>query len=321
MLSLANAFSEEELAEWEARNARLAPEVAGAGYTLEVKIDGRAGNEERRLEFGLPADWQDPSTATDAGGNFALVFAPPRAYCFELEAKRPGYAREKREWFELLEGDVKDLGEVELIPGGAIEGRLLDPSGAPILGEHIEVNADGQTKNLVRSPGAREATYEYAPVDQQTGAFRLEDLAPGRVHLTALRRRNAWIDGPQVVVQAGETVTQDLVYHGPDLAQRITVSTSTRVFHPVRPEREAIHLTGPGIEPRTPATDPPRIHLVFDGLAPGEYTLAIDDPRFLPWSQVGVTPGTEVRIATSLSKWRGPRMPCSWPASIRMRSV
>ena len=42
MLSLANAFTEEELAEWEARNARLVPEVVGAGYTLEVKIDGAA---------------------------------------------------------------------------------------------------------------------------------------------------------------------------------------------------------------------------------------------------------------------------------------
>lgn len=42
MLSLANAFSEAELAEWEDRNARLAPEVRQAGYTLEVKIDGAA---------------------------------------------------------------------------------------------------------------------------------------------------------------------------------------------------------------------------------------------------------------------------------------
>ena len=42
MLSLANAFDDEELAEWEARNARLAPEVRAAGYTLEVKIDGAA---------------------------------------------------------------------------------------------------------------------------------------------------------------------------------------------------------------------------------------------------------------------------------------
>ena len=42
MLSLANAFSDEELAAWEQRNARLAPSVPGAGYTLEVKIDGTA---------------------------------------------------------------------------------------------------------------------------------------------------------------------------------------------------------------------------------------------------------------------------------------
>ncbi len=42
MLSLANAFSDDELKEWEDRNARLVPEVREAGYTLEVKIDGAA---------------------------------------------------------------------------------------------------------------------------------------------------------------------------------------------------------------------------------------------------------------------------------------
>jgi DNA ligase (NAD+) len=42
MLSLANAFSDADLDEWEARNARIAPDVVTAGYTLEVKIDGAA---------------------------------------------------------------------------------------------------------------------------------------------------------------------------------------------------------------------------------------------------------------------------------------
>jgi len=42
MLSLANAFNEAELQEWEERNARLVPEVKEAGYALEVKIDGAA---------------------------------------------------------------------------------------------------------------------------------------------------------------------------------------------------------------------------------------------------------------------------------------
>ncbi|HEV7518868.1 MAG TPA: NAD-dependent DNA ligase LigA, partial [Thermoanaerobaculia bacterium] len=40
MLSLANAFTAEELAQWEERNVRLVPEVKTAGYITEIKIDG-----------------------------------------------------------------------------------------------------------------------------------------------------------------------------------------------------------------------------------------------------------------------------------------
>lgn len=42
MLSLANAFSEAELAAWEERIARINPDVRRAGYTTEIKIDGAA---------------------------------------------------------------------------------------------------------------------------------------------------------------------------------------------------------------------------------------------------------------------------------------
>ncbi len=42
MLSLANAFTPEELGAWEERNARLVAEVRTAGYTSEIKIDGAA---------------------------------------------------------------------------------------------------------------------------------------------------------------------------------------------------------------------------------------------------------------------------------------
>ncbi|MGH7509254.1 MAG: NAD-dependent DNA ligase LigA [Gemmatimonadales bacterium] len=55
MLSLANAFSDEELAAWEERNARLADEVRSAGYTTEIKIDGAAVSltyENGRLVVG-----------------------------------------------------------------------------------------------------------------------------------------------------------------------------------------------------------------------------------------------------------------------------
>jgi len=42
MLSLANAFTPEELTAWEDRNAGLNPEARDGGYTTEVKIDGAA---------------------------------------------------------------------------------------------------------------------------------------------------------------------------------------------------------------------------------------------------------------------------------------
>jgi DNA ligase (NAD+) len=42
MLSLANAFSPEELEAWQERNARITEDVRRAGYTTEVKIDGSA---------------------------------------------------------------------------------------------------------------------------------------------------------------------------------------------------------------------------------------------------------------------------------------
>lgn len=44
MLSLANAFTPEELAAWEERNARINADVRTGGYAIEVKIDGAAVN-------------------------------------------------------------------------------------------------------------------------------------------------------------------------------------------------------------------------------------------------------------------------------------
>ena len=55
MLSLANAFSDEELSAWEERNARIVPEVRRDGYSVEIKIDGAAVSltyEAGRLTVG-----------------------------------------------------------------------------------------------------------------------------------------------------------------------------------------------------------------------------------------------------------------------------
>src|SRR3989449_9838124 len=78
MLSLANAFNEAELAEWENRNARLGPEVRTAGYTLEVKIDGAAVS--LTYEKGLPVVGATPGNGLvgeDVTANLRTVVDVP----------------------------------------------------------------------------------------------------------------------------------------------------------------------------------------------------------------------------------------------------
>jgi DNA ligase (NAD+) len=74
MLSLANAFTDEELAAWEERNARLAPEVKTAGYTTEIKIDGAAVSltyEDGRLVVG--ATRGNGTIGEDITGNLRTI--------------------------------------------------------------------------------------------------------------------------------------------------------------------------------------------------------------------------------------------------------
>ncbi len=278
---------------------------------LAVDIDGYA-DDWRDLESGdleeshEPEGWEDPSGLTDDDGRFSIVFVPPPAFRFELDARRQGLARERWSWNEILPGEVKDIGEVELRPGGNLEGRLLYTNGAPVLVAYWEVHVEGNEADA--SPGG-ERLWESTDVDSTTGGYRFEDLPAGSVRLSAARSGSRSIAGPAVAVVAGQTVTADITYHGPDLSKRIRVltfapvATATPPFMPCNPELQMVHISGEGIEPRTAAgdttlQDPGSIwfddDITFDGLAPGEYTIQIDDPRFLPWSQSGVTPGSIV---------------------------
>jgi len=60
MLSLANAFTPEELVAWEERNAKLAAGVRSAGYALEIKIDAASCAEPR----AATASWERTSRRT-----------------------------------------------------------------------------------------------------------------------------------------------------------------------------------------------------------------------------------------------------------------
>ncbi|MGH7606404.1 MAG: NAD-dependent DNA ligase LigA, partial [Gemmatimonadales bacterium] len=134
MLSLANAFADEELREWEDRNARLAPEVRQAGYTLEVKIDGAAVSltyEDGVLTTGVTRG--NGIEGEDVTGNLRTVLDLPlrlrgKGWPKKMEVRGELYLSKSR--FARVNREREQAGETPFAnPRNAAAGALrqLDP--------------------------------------------------------------------------------------------------------------------------------------------------------------------------------------------------
>ena len=291
--------SELEPAEPPAGEDALVPTIRGRfvlpdgspGGGVHLKIHGAGANQERTLKFGKPEGWVDPEGSSEADGTFELFFDPPRAYQFILRATVEGYAETSWRWGEILPGKTIDVGEVVLLRGGAIEGRIVDRDGESIAGKGWSISASSRTE---RSSG-RNPTRGRASADAE-GRFRIEGMPPGLVDLSARHDLANRMKGVAVTVVGGETVEVDIVYDGPLFENRITVTTFSRPFYVMNdPEPSSIKLYGGGPEARVAEKiEGSSQSYSFDELEPGAYTIEVDDPRYLPWRQDGVRTGTEV---------------------------
>jgi RNA polymerase sigma-70 factor (ECF subfamily) len=258
---------------------------------VSVEVQGTPGNEERVAEFGAPKDWSVPPATTGADGKFSVTLDPPRAFQFIVRAKLGGFCTETWRWNEIEPGASKDLGDVTLRRGGSVAGRVVDAKGRPVP-QDWTVRADGVDPH---SPSDRERVRAWGPVDRATGEFRLDGLAPGPNNLTASSRAAHGIQGPRVEIRAGEVAHAEIVYDGPDLGSRITVELFAEPSFLVLESPPEIVLQGPGAETRKAKRIPRSQNFAFEGVPPGDYTLAIDDPRFRPWTATGIAPGQTVR--------------------------
>src|SRR2546422_187656 len=151
MLSLANAFNEAELAEWENRNARLVPEGRTAGYALEVKIDGAAVSltYEKGL-FVVGATRGNGLVGEDVTANLRTVVDVPlrltgKGWPKLMEVRGEVYFSKSR--FAQLNREREQAGEPTFAnPRNAAAGSLrqLDPKitrgrGLRIFCFHVEV--------------------------------------------------------------------------------------------------------------------------------------------------------------------------------------
>jgi len=201
MLSLANAFTEAELAEWEERNARLVPEVKEAGYTLEVKIDGAAVS--LTYEAGLLVTGTTRGNGTigeDVTPNLRTVLDLPlrlqgKGWPKKMEVRGEVYLSKTQ--FERVNREREKAGEPLFAnPRNAAAGALrqLDPKitrarGLKVFCFHVE--APGQKLPFTTQHGLLEQLGKWGfPVEQHHALVpglarahqevtKLEQLLPG----------------------------------------------------------------------------------------------------------------------------------------------
>lgn len=115
-----------------------------AGAEIEARSSSSWGGRARRLSRDEPAG---RVASSDLEGRFALQRLPTGS--LDIVITRAGYAREIVPGVEMLEGEDRDLGEVELEPGRSVFGRVTDDVGAPLADASIYV-LEGSARNLMR---------------------------------------------------------------------------------------------------------------------------------------------------------------------------
>jgi len=185
---------------------------------------------------------------------------------------------------------VHDLGALVLARGGTIAGNLLDRAGGSLAGWRVHATSE----ELAPGPDGSvpEEVFAVAELDADTGTFELEDLPDGTYRLSASHALAAPLAGPTVELAGAGRSWAELDYEGPDLARRIRVEPVGAARARLDPSR--VRLRDPDGGERRAAPLAGTRAFVFDGLPPGECVLAIDDPRFLPWTRTEVRAGTLV---------------------------
>ncbi|MEM9380482.1 MAG: sigma-70 family RNA polymerase sigma factor [Planctomycetota bacterium] len=273
---------------------RLEDGTPAAGTTWT--IHGTSGNRDLVREHGLPNDWEDLQGTLDGEGRLDVAFDPPRAYQFFLSVGAPEHARAEWRWGSLGPDGTTDIGAIDRERSGSIEGRVLDASGAPLIGQDVWLYAEELENAAFPSVDGREPVRERAAFDPATGTFGIEGLPPGGVRLSAGAGSAGLGSGPVVDVVAGDVVTADVTFTGLDAAsQRITVRARSRRFLHLTPDADHVRLAAPDGSSVAPSRVDGAGVARFDAVGEGPFVVIVDDPRFETWSKEDVRPGDTVR--------------------------
>lgn len=148
---------------------RAAPKAAVEGRVLGAASRALAGAEVRLYGGGDRPD--EPSETCDDEGRFLVQGAGGKA---QLEVASPGYVTLKRE-LRLETGSTLELGDLSLVQGGLLMGRVVDREGRGVAGARIRAGKDSSIQDLILGFGERSEGVE----TDSDGRFTITDQAVG----------------------------------------------------------------------------------------------------------------------------------------------
>ncbi|HZN37195.1 MAG TPA: sigma-70 family RNA polymerase sigma factor [Planctomycetota bacterium] len=184
--------------------------VDAAGVPLAgctVRLSGMAAEGDRMdawlAEHSAPA-WQSPEAqTTGSDGGFAFTFAPPPPFRFTLEIQSPHCVGLSWRWQQLAASAVVDLGDVAMLPGITVVGRVVDEQGQPRANARISLqNGFGGSAEALRAAGLFGTT---AGAD---GRFAVDRVLLPSLYLLAVD--DCELVRPLSLTLAPEPATQDV---------------------------------------------------------------------------------------------------------------
>jgi RNA polymerase sigma-70 factor (ECF subfamily) len=202
-----------------------APGLPPPGVVVATLVDPRGrGLANASLR---EVDWDGPKSvaAADAQGGIRLALdVGAEGRTVHVEARRSGFASHA-EHFQLQPDQTVDLGRIVLVPGGAIAGRVVDPSGRPVAGAivttgEVDLRVDMESARVLRTwHGTGREISIPRELTAEDGTFQLIGLEDGHVRVWAEAPGRMPTCTPPVGVRAGEEtygveITLPVIGHG-----------------------------------------------------------------------------------------------------------
>lgn len=189
-----------------------------------VKLHGWQANSQRMdawlAENAAQPEWQDPETLTTGDdGSFSFTFWPPPPFQFTLDVTSAQHGSMGARWSELAEGSHTDVGDVVMVTGVRVTGRVVDPSGMPLERVYVTLNMDGRQVSM---RGQVAPQWGEQTVSKADGSFAFRSvLHPGAY---GVHTQDYDLQSPKAVELTAEQPTVDLVIVAAKPAPTMTIT-------------------------------------------------------------------------------------------------